>query len=238
MVASTGLAFAGPIHDAARKGDVKKIQALLQQDPKMVKENDNRGDTPLHVACLHGQVAAVQALLDAGADVNAKNSYGAFLPEDLGKEFGSSNQQDPVWLLGVKGNDARAMSNGYTPLDLAIFSTKHHQLLQILVAKNADVNAQAASGSTPLFWAVMRDQKDDVQFLLDHGANPNQPDVYKDTILDVALHMKYQSLVPLLVDKGADVNAQDQSLHRPLTYAEEGQLDSAADYLKKRGAHE
>ena len=238
VVASASLAFAGPIHDAARKGDVKKVQALLQQDPKAVNEKDNRGDTPLHVACLHGQVAVAQALIDAGADVNAKNGYGAYMPDDLGKQFSTSNQQDPVWLLNVKGNDVRAMTNGYTPLDLAIFSTRHHQLMQMLVEKKADVNAQAASGSTPLFWAVMRDQKDDVQFLLDHGANPNTTDAYKNSVLDVALLMKYQSLVPILVDKGADVNAQDQSLHRPLTYAMQAQLDSAANYLKKHGAHE
>jgi ankyrin repeat protein len=232
------MAVAGPIHDAARKGDVNKIKALIQQDPKAVNEKDNRGDTPLHTACLHGQVAAAQALIDAGAEVNAKNGYGAYLPEDLGKQFSSNNQQDPIWLLNVKGNDVRAMTNGYTPLDLAMFSTKHHQLLQMLVAKKADVNAQAASGSTPLFWAVMRDQKDDVQFLLANGANPNLTDAYKTTILDVALSMKYQSLVPMLVDAGADVNAQDQSLHRPLTYAMQNQLDTAANYLKKHGAHE
>src|SRR3954465_12531534 len=82
VVAFTGVAFAGPIHDAARKGDAKKIQALLQQDPKLVSDKDSNGDTPLHIACLHAQVAAAQALLDAGADVNAKNSYGPFLPDD------------------------------------------------------------------------------------------------------------------------------------------------------------
>lgn len=238
VVAFTGVAFAGPIHDAARKGDAKKIQALLQQDPKLVSDKDSNGDMPLHIACLHAQVAAAQALLDAGADVNAKNSYGPFLPDDLGKEFGTTNQKDPVWLLSVQGNDTRYMNNGYTPLHLAIFSTRHKQLLPMLVAKGADVNAQPASGATPLYFAVMRDQKDDVEFLLAHGANPNLTDAYKNSVLDIALHMGYQSLVPILVDKGADVNAPDQSTQRPLSYAMQNNLESASSYLKKHGAHE
>src|SRR5580693_1838545 len=89
-------AFCGPIHDAARKGDANKVKALLQADPKLVADRDKNGDTPLHLACLHGQLAAAQALIDAGADVNAKNNYGAFTPGDLWNVFSSDNHQDPV----------------------------------------------------------------------------------------------------------------------------------------------
>ena len=39
------------------------------------------------------------------------------------------------------------MKNGYTPLDLCLFATRHKELMQLLVAKGADVNAQAASGA-------------------------------------------------------------------------------------------
>jgi ankyrin repeat protein len=45
----TSLAFAGPIHDAARKGDVKKVRALLQGDPKLLNDKDNQGNTPLQM---------------------------------------------------------------------------------------------------------------------------------------------------------------------------------------------
>jgi hypothetical protein len=41
------------------------------------------------------------------------------------------------------------------------------------------------------------------------------------------------------VDKGADVNAQDQTGHRPLFYAM-GETDphTSADLLRKHGAHD
>jgi uncharacterized protein len=249
IVAFTASAFCSPIHDAARKGDVKKVKELLASDPKLVSDKDKNGDTPLHLAALHGQLEVAQVLIDAGADVNAKNNYPPFLPDDLNKEYRTKNLQDPAILLhsqaadyahelntqGVTTND---LKNGYTPLDLAEFANNHYKLVQLLVAHGANVNAQAASGATPLFWAVMRDQKDDAKFLLDHGANPNLPDAYGDTILDCAVHLGFQSLVEPLVDKGADVNAEDQSLHRPLTYALQKNEDTAASILKKHGAHE
>lgn len=249
LAVSATLSFADPVHDAARKGDMKKLKELLLTDPKLVAAKDSNGDTPLHLAALHGQLAAAQALIDAGADVNARNNYTPFLPDDINQEFMTKNQQDPVILLhsravtqteelSSQGIDARQLKNGYTPLDLAEFGISHAKMVQLLVAHGANVNAQAASGATPLFWAAMRDQKDDVKFLLDHGANPNLADAYGDTILDCALRLGYQSLVQMLVDKGADVNAEDQSLRRPLTYALQKYEDTAVSILKKHGAHE
>jgi hypothetical protein len=57
-------------------------------------------------------------------------------------------------------------------------------------------------------------------------------------ILDAALHLQYGSMVQILIDRGADVNAVDQSIHRPLTYALEMDDHKWADLLKKHGAHE
>jgi ankyrin repeat protein len=238
FMGSSTVAFCGPIHDAARKGDLKKVKALLVADPKIVNDRDNNGDTALHIAALHNQLAVAQALLDAGADVNAKNGYGAYTPDDLGSVLGSSNHKDPVSLLTVHGIDTADMKNGYTPLHLAEFAVGHKKMAELLVSKGADVNARPASGATPLLFAVLRDQKDDAQFLLDKGANVNTPDAYGNTVLDCALQLQYGSLIQLLVDKGADVNAQDQSMHRPLTYAMKMDDHKWAALLKKHGAHE
>ncbi|MGA2848475.1 MAG: ankyrin repeat domain-containing protein [Terracidiphilus sp.] len=234
----TSLAFAGPIHDAARKGDLKKVQALIQSDPTLVNSKDSMGDTPLHVAALHGELAVAQALVAAGADVNAKNSAGPFTPGDLGGFLSSSNHQDPVGLLTVHGIIQADMKNGYTPLDMAAFSIRYMPMVKFLIDKGANVNAQASSGATPMFWAVMRQQKDELLYLIDHGGNVNLADAYGDTILDMALHLQYFTMIQPLLDHGADVNAIDQSQHRPLTYALQMDDHKWADLLKKHGAHE
>jgi ankyrin repeat protein len=85
---------------------------------------------------------------------------------------------------------------------------------------------------------VLRDQKDDALYLLDKGANINTPDAYGNTVLACALQLQYGSLIQLLVDHGADINAQDQSMHRPLSYALKMDDHRWGDLLRKRGAHE
>ena len=248
VVAFTRLGFADPIHDAARKGDVKKIQEILASDPKALNAQDNAGDTALHIAALHGQYKAAEALIAAGANVNVKNSYPAFTPEDLGQFFSSSNHADPVRLLHteVRGSDAvnthqvssqQFINNGYTPLALAEFASDHNKMIQLLVAHGADVNLRGITGTTPLFWSVLRDQKDDEKFLLDHGADPNLANAFGDTPLICAVQLGYLSLVAPLVDKGADVNAQNQGQMRALGFAMSNPNDdSIVDYLKKHGA--
>jgi ankyrin repeat protein len=243
-------AFSDPIHEAARKGDLKKVKAILAADPKAISAQDNNGDTALHQAALHGQYAVASFLISAGADVNAKNNYPPFRPNDLNQEFQTQDHQDPVILLSSQAaNYSNQLSTqgrtqqevkgtGYTPLGLAEFATDHNKMIQLLIAHGADVNVQGSSGATPLFWAVMRDQLDDVKFLLDHGANPNLTDAYKDTPLICAVQMRFESLVEPLVDKGADVNALDQTPSRALTYAISKDEDTAEAILKKHGAHE
>ena len=242
-------AFCGPIHDAARKGDVKKVKEFLASDPKLVNDKDKTEILP----CIRPRYMA-RSRSPKCSSMPAPTSTRRTItrlssPTIWARSSPASNHQDPVILLhsqasntthalNTQGVTANDLKDGYTPLDLAEFAANHNKLVQLLVAHGADVNARATSGATPLFWAVMRDQKDDVKFLLDHGANPNLADAYGDTILDCALHLGFQTEVGLLVDKGADVNAQDQRLHRPFSYALQNHEDTAVGILKKHGAHE
>jgi hypothetical protein len=48
--------------------------------------------------------------------------------------------------------------------------------------------------------------------------------------------LRYEGMIRMLVDKGADVNALDRSRHRPLTYALQMDDQKWAEVLKKSGA--
>ena len=78
-----------------------------------------------------------------------------------------------------------------------------------------------------------------MKFLIDKGANVNLPDAYGGTILDAALQSAVRQHDPdSCRSTGADVNAKDQSQHRPLDYAMQMDDHKWADLLKKHGAHE
>jgi ankyrin repeat protein len=70
------------IHDAARRGDVEVVAALLKDNPDQVFSKNSDGDTPLHKALAARPLAAdgnkdvVELLLANKADVNAKNVFG------------------------------------------------------------------------------------------------------------------------------------------------------------------
>jgi len=240
VLGSCSFALCGPIHDAARKGDLKKVQALIASDPKLVADVDKNGNSPLHVAVMYDNAKVAEFLLANGANVNAKNGYTAFVPDDRGSAFGKhfQNQTDPCFLLTVRGNDAMTGSNGYTPLDLALCTLNHKDTLPLLMAHGADVNARAASGATPLFWAVMKNLKDDVQTLIAKGADVNSKDSYDNSLLHCAVGMDYPAIVEILLAHGAEVNPKDQVGRTPYSYAIGGDDNKLTQLLKSHGGHE
>ena len=56
-----------PLHAAAKKGDVKAIERLLDEGADV--DGAANGLTALFIACENGQIDAAQLLLDRGADL-------------------------------------------------------------------------------------------------------------------------------------------------------------------------
>ena len=66
--------FAGPIHEAARDGDLTRVKQLIGEDPKLVHAEDDHHFTPLHWAAANGHKDVMKFLLDRGADANARTN--------------------------------------------------------------------------------------------------------------------------------------------------------------------
>jgi len=59
------------IHNAAARGDLEQVRAMLKSDPTAVNKTDGNKCTPLHRAAQSGRQEMVEFLLDSGAKVNA-----------------------------------------------------------------------------------------------------------------------------------------------------------------------
>src|ERR1035438_8178649 len=63
----TSLAFCGEIHEAAERGDLAKVKALLRDHPDLVFSKTEVDWTPLHHAALDGQNNSAEFRLAAKA---------------------------------------------------------------------------------------------------------------------------------------------------------------------------
>jgi ankyrin repeat protein len=120
---------------AARRGDIEVISLLLAKGAKVDKRSIE-GWTPLFAAAHYNKPDAVRALLDAGADIDAKTHpimTGAWMTltpslydEKSTPIFTAADQGhiDVVRLLIERGANVNLKKNGCTPLDAA--KKSHH----------------------------------------------------------------------------------------------------------------
>lgn len=106
------------VFEAAALGRVERVQELVAADPSLAKARSADGFTALHYPAFFGAgdaVAATRALLDAGADVNAR-SANPFSVLPLHSAV-AGNHDAIVAVLLEAGADANATQrHGFTPL--------------------------------------------------------------------------------------------------------------------------
>ena len=74
-------------------------------------------------------------------------------------------------LLAMRANvEDRGMKGDCTPL-MEAASAGHTDIVRLLIAHGADVNAQSSSGNTPLMYACAGGHEDVVRVLLEAGAH-------------------------------------------------------------------
>ena len=101
---------------AAKSGSVADVRKLLRQDKSLLIARDSDGSNPLHCAAWKGHVEVVEALLDAGAEINAHNENGHWGTTPL-HAAAHGNQRAVAELLIKRGADLTAKNlNGRTPL--------------------------------------------------------------------------------------------------------------------------
>ncbi|KAJ1446847.1 hypothetical protein M885DRAFT_545091 [Pelagophyceae sp. CCMP2097] len=106
-------------------GEVSRVTSLVALLGEC-RESDRAsfgGDSPLHWAASFGQASAVDALLEAGADVDALNDDGATALHEAAK--GGAQRADIITRLLVAGADSGkkitdGKDAGKTPLDVAV----------------------------------------------------------------------------------------------------------------------
>jgi ankyrin repeat protein len=186
-----------PVADAAMRGDVTAIRALLKDGADV---NAARGDgmSALHWAAERNNAELADMLVYAGANVAAVTRIGQYTPLHVAARAGS----DAVAAVLVKAGavvDAKALPSGATPLHLAA-SAGSAAIVTRLIDAGADKNAREAEwGQTPLIFAAAFNRVEAIKALTAKGADPNITSTFIDipqrNALDRAANQRQQKVL-------------------------------------------
>ena len=117
---------ATPLHDAAAKGDINALTNALANTTNVDARNE-LGYTPFQVAVTHGHLLAATLLLEAGADVNARDAKGntALLLNFLQSPGYIADQPPLHWYTHVREDSQTTNLFKYLLLGTS-YATKRH----------------------------------------------------------------------------------------------------------------
>ena len=250
-----------PIHEWAIRNNAEAIDSLDGGDQRL-NEGDENGWTPLHWAAALGNLDALIALLQKGADSNARaKGDGSLISEsalrvfwEFGKEDfleGWWNESDTVLLAAVYSNnpniifalvqsgaDVNASSSGLvTPLHEAA-GIGALQAVVALAESGANLESRDDEwAATPLHWATFPNPNapEIIAELVQRGVDPNEPAGLKETPLHWAAENNAFVAIAVLIDFGAEPNMPDALGYTPLDWAVEEENHFAASMLRRNG---
>ena len=156
---------------AARDGQVEIVRTLLREG---ADGNAARGDglTPLHLAAEGGHEAVAEALIAAGAAVEAGTRIGGYTPLHVAARSGHGGIVLRLLEAGANPNVV-ATNSGVTALHLAAGAIAGRSAVAALLDHDAAPNArERSSGQTPLIFAAAANRSASVTALLAAGADP------------------------------------------------------------------
>jgi ankyrin repeat protein len=150
-------------------GRVTEVKREIDRNESLLKTHSGDGWTPLHLAAFFGHPEVANALLDRGADVNAR-STNSMKNTPLHAAAAGGNIE-LVRLLLVRGADANAsQEGGWTALHSAAQSG-NREMVELLLAHGAHVNTRAENNQAALDLALTRGHQDIARLLEELGAN-------------------------------------------------------------------
>jgi ankyrin repeat protein len=181
---------------------------------------------PLFCAILCGHVKAVEACLQAGADVTTATSEGVLL---LNCAVGSGNLEIVTCLLMAGAEINKADSEGIFPLYSAAASGDP-EMATCLLRAGADINSLTSNGFSPLHSAANSGNLQMVEFLLSTGADINTTNSDGISPLHYAAASQHLDIIAcLLQDEAAqaslDLEESDIYASPFITGAQTGNLD-------------
>lgn len=180
---------------ACQAGDTATVISMTTS--RGINTEFKSGQTFLLKAVTAGNIDIVSLLIDQGANVNYQDSLGNTALSYASRE----NIIEIVSLLINKGAKVDMQDNsGNTPLSLALTYNYrcNMEVAEFLIKNGANINNQDKNGYTPLINAVIQKKQENVNLLMDKGANISIVNNNGVTAYDIAALNKFYYLMVLI----------------------------------------
>lgn len=223
---------------AVRDGDRAKVEALLSQNPNLIHEADERGNTPLHWAVMTRRLDMIDSLITHGANTEAVRADGAkpvhvCIHGDYWHRRKICVVQDDAVVLGFLLAKGAVIDTG-----IAAHIGDIERVRQFIETDPSSASAANSFGKRPLSYAARRGYTEIVKLLLDAGATPNAPerDAVRGLAFYEAVSNNHVESAKLLLEAGADPDAPVESSGNPLMRALSNNNQQLIDLLYSRGS--
>ncbi|MEM6396546.1 MAG: ankyrin repeat domain-containing protein [Bacteroidota bacterium] len=260
--AGADIDYGFPLHEAAEEGQLEIVRLLVEKGVN-VNELDDRRLTPLgraaaednptviryllgrgadlekgtylplHLAAEDGQVAALRALLEAGADVDARDGHRRTALICAA----SDGHYSAAKLLLEAGADIDAQdARGNTAL-IAAADDNHQRVVRLLLQSGADSEMRTDRGQNALELALSEGSDDAIDELTNGLAQDALDHLrHSPEILLSPAREGHLFLVRHMLETGIDINITDDEGRTALSVAAHEGHQDIVDYLLNHGA--
>ena len=193
----------------------------------------NEKTSPLIVASQNGYGKIVQSLLkkeNISVDQQQDDGQTAlFIACDA--PFGAENSNWVVNMLLDAKADPNICTNEKTSPLIKASQHGYDKIMKNLLQRGANIDHQDEGGRTALYVAINNSSGKAVDILLGANADPNLCNNEKKSPLMIASEEGYYSLLMQLLEKGAEINKQDETGWTALYYAVYHEKNTEVDIL-------
>lgn len=151
------------LFEAAATGQTDRVRTLIKENSALVNSFSPDGFAPLSLAVFFGHPETVNALLAAGAEVNAPSRETMKLTP-LASAMATAQNEIAKTLIEHGANVNAKAESDLTPLHTAA-ARGNIEAATLLLEHDADINALTTDGKKPISYAEERNQPEMVDFL-------------------------------------------------------------------------